>query len=103
MITFLVVIQMHVQMCCDEEVPALLQYLEIKRLVVSLLTCSRLLPIALHLPSLSFSTSHLGSGRIPGIWKVALVTPIPKGGDATDPKNYRLLPNFLNATCIQSF
>ena len=28
-------------------------------------------------------------GRIPDLWKDARVTPIPKGGDSTDPRNYR--------------
>ena len=35
-----------------------------------------------------FNTSVM-TGELPMDWKVALVTPIPKSGDKSDPNNYR--------------
>ena len=42
------------------------------------------------IPSLTnIINSSITTGQFPDLWKKAIVNPIPKGGDITDPKNYR--------------
>ena len=85
-------------LCCDEEILALLKNLEVKKASGMDGISAHMLKATAHsiAPAITqlFNIS-IRLGRIPDAWKAARVTPIPKGGDANDPKNYRpisLLP-----------
>ena len=79
-------------LCCEEEVLALLHNLEVKKASGMDGISAHMLKATAHsiTPGITqlFNIS-IKLGRIPDLWKDARVTPIPKGGDPTDLKNYR--------------
>ena len=85
-------------LCCDEEVLALLKHLEVKKASGMDGISAHMLKATAHSIALAITqlfNISIRLGRIPDAWKAARVTPIPKGGDANDPNNYRpisLLP-----------
>ena len=61
--------------------------------------------LVLAAPIITFSLTHISnltivSGIIPSVWKAAHVLPLHKGGDSSDPNNYRPISKL---SCLATF